>query len=159
MSFGCSELWDRLGGQASVMIGQWHSRQPLTNHKYRLFTQSIPELTALKACTHSHYSFWDEKWRLPCTLMSPINILQARAPFPLSSPRLHAHGNYNRRQNCRDIVLKQGNFREQKNPHPSPSPPFKVRVLVVFYRQLEQWHNIEWRGWGRKNVIFPFGSQ
>ena len=22
MSFGCSDLWDRLGGQASVMIGQ-----------------------------------------------------------------------------------------------------------------------------------------
>ena len=100
MSFGCSELWDRLGGQALVMIGQWHSRQPLTNHKYRLFTQSIPELTALKACTHSHYSFWNEKLRLPCTLMSPISTLQARTPFPLSSPRLHADGTYNRRQNC-----------------------------------------------------------
>ena len=106
MSFGCSGLWDRLGWQALVMIGQFRSRQPLTNHKYHLFTQSIPELTALKACTHSHYSFWNEKLRLPCILMSPISALLARTPLPLSSPRLHADGTYNRRQNCRDIVLK-----------------------------------------------------
>ena len=40
---------------------------------------------------------------------------------------------YNRRQNYWDIVLKQGNFREQKNPHPSLSPPYKVGVFVIFY--------------------------
>ena len=33
-SFGCSDFWDRLGGQALVVIGRWYSRQPLlTNHK------------------------------------------------------------------------------------------------------------------------------
>ena len=32
-SFGGGDFWDRLGGQASVMIGGWCSRQPLTNHK------------------------------------------------------------------------------------------------------------------------------
>ena len=37
---------------------------------------------------------------------------------------------------------------------PPPSPPFKVGVFVVFYRQLEQGHNIARRGWGRK-AIFP----
>ena len=37
---------------------------------------------------------------------------------------------------------------------PPLSPPFKVGVFVVFYRQLEQGHNIARRGWGRK-VIFP----
>ena len=34
-SFGCSDFWDCLGGQALVMIGQWHSRQPLTNNMQR----------------------------------------------------------------------------------------------------------------------------
>ena len=38
------------------------------------------------------------------------------------------------RQNCLDIVLKYGKYWEQKNPHPSPFPPFKVAVFVVFYR-------------------------
>ena len=32
-SFVCRDFWDRLGGQALVMIGQWYLRQPLTNHK------------------------------------------------------------------------------------------------------------------------------
>ena len=31
--FRRSNVWDRLGGQAVVMIGRWYSRQPLTNHK------------------------------------------------------------------------------------------------------------------------------
>ena len=33
-SFGCSDFWDCLDGQALVMIGRWYSvplRQPLTN--------------------------------------------------------------------------------------------------------------------------------
>ena len=32
-SFGRNDFWDRLGGQALVMIGRWYLRQPLTNHK------------------------------------------------------------------------------------------------------------------------------
>ena len=32
-SFRRNHFWDRLGGQALVMIGWWYSRQPLTNHK------------------------------------------------------------------------------------------------------------------------------
>ena len=31
-SFRHRDFWDRLGGQALVMIGRWYSRQPLTNH-------------------------------------------------------------------------------------------------------------------------------
>ena len=34
---GCGDFWDRFwGGQALVMIGQWYSRQPSTNHKWPL---------------------------------------------------------------------------------------------------------------------------
>ena len=44
---------------------------------------------------------------------------------------------------------------ENKRIHTPPlSPPFKVGVFVVFCRQLEQRHNIAWRGWGGKD-IFP----
>ena len=39
---------------------------------------------------------------------------------------------------------------------PPLSPPFKVGVLVVFYRQLEQGHNIVRSGWGRKAMFPPF---
>ena len=39
---------------------------------------------------------------------------------------------------------------------PPLSPPFKVGVFVVFYRQLEQEHNIARRGWGRKAIFAPF---
>ena len=39
---------------------------------------------------------------------------------------------------------------------PPLSPPFKVGVFVVFYRQLEQGHNIARRGWGRKAIFPPF---
>ena len=46
---------------------------------------------------------------------------------------------------------------ENKRIHTPPlSPPFKVGVFVVFYRYLEERHNIAWRGWGRKRYIFPF---
>ena len=39
---------------------------------------------------------------------------------------------------------------------PRLSPPFKVGVFVVFYRLLEQGHNIARRGWGRKAIFPPF---
>ena len=52
------------------------------------------------------------------------------------------------------VTSKNKNF-----PHPFLSPPFKVRVFVVFYRSREQQQNIAWRGWGRKSYIFPFWSQ
>ena len=39
---------------------------------------------------------------------------------------------------------------------PPLSPPFKVGVFVVFYRQLDQGHNIARRGWGRKAIFPPF---
>ena len=52
-SFGCSDFWDGLGGQALVMIGRWYSRQTSTNHKLLLSTQTIPAFVAAKACTHS----------------------------------------------------------------------------------------------------------
>ena len=39
---------------------------------------------------------------------------------------------------------------------PPLSPRFKVGVFVVFYRQLEQGHNIARRGWGRKAIFPPF---
>ena len=48
----------------------------------------------------------------------------------------------NRQLNCRDILLKYGNFREQKNPHPSAVP------------SIQSWHNTAWRGW-RGGAIFP----
>ena len=38
-SFRRNHFWDRLGGQAIVMIGWWYSRQPLTNHKDCLSTK------------------------------------------------------------------------------------------------------------------------
>ena len=43
-SSGCSDTWDRLDGQALVMIGLWFSRQPLTNHKKRFSKQSPKSL-------------------------------------------------------------------------------------------------------------------
>ena len=55
-SFRCSEFWDRLIGQVLVMIGQWYPRRPLTNHKYGLSSQAIPETAAPEASTHSSYS-------------------------------------------------------------------------------------------------------
>ena len=49
-----SDFWNRLGGRALVVIGGWwYSRQPLTNHTYRFSTQTIREIVAPKACTHS----------------------------------------------------------------------------------------------------------
>ena len=41
---------------------------------------------------------------------------------------------------------------------PPLSPPFKVGVFVVFYRQLEKGYNIARRGWGRKAIFPPFGG-
>ena len=38
---------------------------------------------------------------------------------------------------------------------PPLSPPLKVGVFVVFYRQLEQGYNIARRGWGRKAIFRP----
>ena len=57
-SFRCSNFWDCLGTQALVIIGRWYPGQLLTNHKQRLSTQTIPEIVAPKARTHSPYCFW-----------------------------------------------------------------------------------------------------
>ena len=40
----------------SYVIGRWYSRQP--NHKYRLSTQTIPDVLSPKAYTHSFHSCW-----------------------------------------------------------------------------------------------------
>ena len=45
------------GIKALVMIGRWYSRKPLTNHNLRLYTKTIPEIIAPKACTHFPYNF------------------------------------------------------------------------------------------------------
>ena len=51
---------------------------------------------------------------------------------------------------------------ENKTIHPPPPPTSfvhsKLGYFVVFYRQLEQQHNIAWRGWGRKSFISSFWS-
>ena len=36
-----------------VMIGQWYSRQPFTNHNERLSNQTILKTVAPEACIHS----------------------------------------------------------------------------------------------------------
>ena len=51
-SFWRSDFWDRLGGQALVMIGRWYSRQTLTNQNLRLSTFTVPEIVSPTACTH-----------------------------------------------------------------------------------------------------------
>ena len=60
-SFVCRDFWDRLVGQAFIMIGQWYSSQLLTNHKNRLSTQRVPEIVAPKASNDSRYSLWSGK--------------------------------------------------------------------------------------------------
>ena len=67
---------------------------------------------------------------------------------------------YNRRQNCWDTVRERGNFGEHHNPHPSPSPPFKVGMLVGFSGSpLEHPHNIALGGGEGKAPFFPFWSR
>ena len=39
---------------------------------------------------------------------------------------------------------------------PPLSPPFKLGMFVIFYRQLKQPHDIAWRGWARKSYIYLF---
>ena len=39
---------------------------------------------------------------------------------------------------------------------PPPSRPLKVGVFLVFNRQLEQRHNVAWRGQGGKDLFPPF---
>ena len=51
-SFLREDFWDRVGGQALVMIGRWYSRQTLTNQKLPLSTFTIPEIVSPTACTH-----------------------------------------------------------------------------------------------------------
>ena len=52
--FQRSNFWDRLGGQLLLMIGLWLLWIPLTNHKYRASTKTIPETFALKASNQPH---------------------------------------------------------------------------------------------------------
>ena len=63
-SFRRNDFWNLLDGQTLAMIGPWYSRQPLTNHKQYLSTQTIPNIVAPKACIQSPKSFWSgEYWR------------------------------------------------------------------------------------------------
>ena len=56
------------------------------------------------------------------------------------------------------LLLSNRVTSENKRIHTPPSsPPFKVEVfLVLISRQLEQRHNIAWRGQGKKSYILPF---
>ena len=56
--------------------------------------------------------------------------------------------NYNRRQNCWHIVLKQGNFREQKNLHPSPPLPSIQSWSVCCFLQVAWTAAQHWMGGG-----------
>ena len=67
-----------------------------------------------------------------------------------------------RQQNFWQTVYLNSVTSENKTIHlPPPSTSFvhsKLGYFVVFYRQLEQQHNMAWRGWGRKSFIFSFWS-
>ena len=40
---------------------------------------------------------------------------------------------YNQWQNCWDLILKWGNFRDQSNPHPSSSPPLPSKLGCLLF--------------------------
>ena len=66
-----------------------------------------------------------------------------------------------RQQNFWQTVYSNSVTSENKTIHPPPPTSFvhsKLGYFVVFYRQLEQQHNIAWRGWGRKSFVFSFWS-
>ena len=52
------------------------------------------------------------------------------------------------------LSLNGVSFREQNNPHPTLSPPFKVGVFVVFYKKLDQWHNVAYKWYGEAKNSF-----
>lgn len=55
MGTGCwrNNFWDHLSGQHKQQLVSCCLRIPLTNHCQRLPAQTIPEVAAPKACTHS----------------------------------------------------------------------------------------------------------
>ena len=53
-SFGCSDFWDCLGGQALVMIVPWYPKATLVR-------KNDPEIVSLKDCAHSPENLWDGK--------------------------------------------------------------------------------------------------
>lgn len=53
-SFRRSVLWDRLGGQALVMIVPWYPKATLVR-------KNNPEIVSLKDCAHSPEHLWDGK--------------------------------------------------------------------------------------------------
>ena len=68
----------------------------------------------------------------------------------------HATSVYNRWQNyCWDIILKYGNFREQKNPHPSHVPSIQSWGFCCFIKvaQTVAQHCMEGMGGGA--LFFP----
>ena len=54
------------------------------------------------------------------------------------------------------LYLNRVNSENKRIRTPPLFPPFKVGVFVVFYRQLEQGHNIARKGLGRKAIFPPF---
>ena len=66
----------------SYTIGWGSTWKPSTNHNQRFSTQTNPEITASKACTHSLWSYWTGK--LPSFSMSQ-NALKGSPPSPPES--------------------------------------------------------------------------
>ena len=111
---------DVRGWQPSSPREKWHissSYLPLQSTAGEIFLQYCrvsvtqwQQLLNVYPLYHYTYSYCFKNWYLKWEL-------------------LHA---YSRRQNCWDIVLKQGNFREQKNPHPSPVPSIQSWGVCCF---------------------------
>ena len=80
--------WDRLGGQALVMIGEWWSRQPLTTHNY-LSTQTISKPLRRKLVP------------IPLTVSGVGNFLY---PKRLKIPRLFVNAHFSTSRLHRIIV-------------------------------------------------------
>ena len=51
----CNDLWDHLGGKASVNDKSLVEGQPLISHKLRVSIRMIKEIIGLTAFTHSSY--------------------------------------------------------------------------------------------------------
>ena len=58
-----NDFWDHLVGQVLAMIGKWLPWIQSTNDNWGCSTQTIPEFTEPKACTHSSKSFWRRQFR------------------------------------------------------------------------------------------------
>ena len=128
-----------------TQLGKWVGEGPVEDEQRSFSLPCLRQVPHFYDTDQFLFSYRISNFQLPTNV--EVNFLAQILLLPqMQSAHFQKSGN------------KQGNFREHKNPHPSPVPSIQSWGVCCFLKVARTAAQHSWRAWRRKSYIFAFGS-